>query len=196
MRKEFAILVVAVLIVFGRVTGALAAPADQFTQSLKECGSTHGHRYEACAAYVFNDANGGLRFYYKYARSHSILSGLKSRFALKYTASAQATIRSWTSISPNIPISRWPTGANWVHFEVAIERARASLRCNRAVLNTRETWAVVSQSGNTLYSEQSQEHTVILNRVPDERFRLGSHVLHQWVVDNVAKERLNLPICP
>ncbi len=164
---------------------------DLIEQTIQECASWQGHRFEACAAYIFNDAHFSLQAYYKYVKSDSIFSGLKDRFQLKYMPAARQKINQWTNIST------WPRGTNTVDGpEIQILAADSSLKCNKAVLQTEENWGVFDKAGDLLYREDHELHTVLLRRVPDERFRLGSRVLHAWVVDNIYKGQKNIkPTC-
>lgn len=170
---------------------ALAAGhrAGDFGQTLNACAHYKNHVYEACTAYIVNDADWSLQPYYKYVHSHSFFAPLKDRLLLKYKGQAQ---RSIVRRARN-----WPRGTNKVDGpDITILSARSSLACNRAVLHARESWRVTGASGRTLYVENNRLHTVILRRVPDERFRFGGHVLHAWVVYNLYDGRRSIRTCP
>lgn len=154
---------------------ASSSSAPALTQTTTTCASITGHLYEACFAYIVNDAEFSLQPYYKYVHSDSIFASLRDRLPLKYRGQALQTIQRRTV--------HWPTGTNTVRGpDITIRKGWASLVCNKAVLVTRESWTVIAPSGKVLYQERGQTHTVVLRRVPDERFHVGSHVLHQWVV--------------
>ena len=156
-----------------RATSSSSAPA--FVQTTATCASITGHLYEACFAYIVNDAEFSLQPYYKYVHSDSLFASLRDRLTLKYRSQALQTIQQRAA--------HWPTGTNTVKGpDIVIRKGWASLACNKAVLVTRESWTVIAPSGRVLYQERGQTHTIVLRRVPDERFRVGTHVLHQWVV--------------
>jgi len=174
--------------VVGPTVKATGTPSSQAHQTVVNCATYTGHRYEACFAYVWNDAHWSLQPYYKYAHSDSIFAFLKDRLPLKYKGQALAQIQHRTA--------NWPSGTNIVDGpHIAILQADSSLACNRAVLVTREDWTVISPNGAVLYREQQQVHTVILHRVPDERFRFGNYVLHAWVVYAIYNSRRDIPVC-
>lgn len=146
-----------------------------FLQTTGTCAKNTGHLYEVCFAYIFNDAEFSLQPYYKYVHSDSLFASLRERLPLKYRGQALQTIRQ--------RVAHWPVGTNMVRGpDIVIREGWASLVCNKAVLITRESWTVIAPSGQVLYQERGQTHTVVLRRIPDERFRIGSHALHQWVV--------------
>jgi hypothetical protein len=166
-----------------------AGAQSPIEQTLSECAHFSGHRFEVCGAYMWNDAHWSLQPYYKYVHSDSFFAFLKNRLSLKYRNDALQAIRRRAR--------NWPSGTNTVEGpRIDILRARSSLKCNQGVLITRESWKVVSRRGSVLYQERRQIHTVILRRVPDERFRLGSHVLHAWVVYKIYDSRRDIqPTC-
>ena len=168
---------------------AVAGPVSAKDSDLQACARWQNHLFEVCAAYVFNDASFSLQPYYKYVHSDSILAPLGNRFFLKYKGQAQQLLKR--------RVASWPHGTNEVEGpDIRILSARSSLSCNRGVLITRESWRVTSQNGRTLYNETAQLHTVLLRRVPDQRFKFGSHVLHAWVVYNLYNGRRNIqPTC-
>lgn len=157
-------------------------------QSLGVCGTYQDHLYEVCAAYIWNDAHLSLQPYYKYVHSDSLLSFLKDRLALKYHEQALQVVQQRTA--------SWPSGTNTVDGpDITIVTARSSLACDKAVLTTRENWTVRAPNGTVLYQENGQPHTVVLHRIPDERFRYGDFVLHQWAVYALYDGEQNLPVC-
>lgn len=163
-------------------------PSNQDLNSLAICGTIQDHLYEACFAYVWNDAHGSLQPYYKYVHSKSLLSGLANRLELKYQDQALRQIQQRTA--------NWPTGTNDVDGpDIAIIAANSSLTCNRAVLVTRENWTVRDARGNLLYQENGQLHTVVLLRTPDQRFSYGGYTLHQWVVSAIYDGQQTMPVC-
>ena len=159
-------------------SSASSTSTPTFEPAGPTCATITGHLYEACFAYIFNDASWSLQPYYKYVHSNSAFAFLKNRLELKYRGQALQTIQQRTA--------RWPSGTNTVEGpDITILKGWSSLTCNKAVLITRETWKVLTPTGRVLYQEYNQAHTVVLRRVPDERFRVGSHVLHQWVVQAI-----------
>lgn len=157
-------------------------------RGVTDCLAYTDHVYEVCVAYVWNDAHASLQPYYKYVHSDSSLSFLKDRLALKYQGQALQVVQQRTA--------NWPAGTNTVDGpEIAILSARSSLACDKAVLTTRENWTVRMSNGHVLYQENGQFHTIVLRRTPDERFRYGNSVLHQWVVDAIYDGEQNLPVC-
>lgn len=167
---------------------ATETPNDQILQSAAVCGTIQDHLYEACFAYVWNDAHLSLQPYYKYVHSDSLLSGLKNRLALKYFDQAFQTIQQRAA--------NWPRGTNAVDGpDITIVAARSSLTCDKAVLTTRENWTVRAPDGAVLYQESQQLHTVVLHRIPDERFQYDGHVLHQWAVYALYDGEQNLSVC-
>lgn len=162
--------------------------STQAPNSLEVCGKVQDHLYEACAAYVWNDAHFSLQPYYKYVHSTSLFSGLANRLELKYTGTALQLIQQRAA--------NWPRGTNTVDGpDIAILSAQSSLACNRAVLVTRENWTVRTANGQLLYQENGQLHTIMLQRTPDQRFEFDGYVLHQWVVAAIYDGRQNLSVC-
>jgi hypothetical protein len=170
-------------------TGAVTLPASVASaDTLNECASLQGHRYEVCFAYVVNDAHWSLQPYYKYVHSDSFLAPLADRLPLKYRGSALRTIRSRAM--------HWPRGTNRVQGpSIRILQARSSLKCNKARLVTRESWKVITPNGRVLYQEKNQLHTIVMRRVPDERTRIGGRVLlHAWVVSKIYDSRRSMSL--
>lgn len=158
------------------------------SQGLAVCGTYKDHLYEACAAYVWNDAHLSLQPYYKYVHSDSPFSFLNGRLELKYHDQALQIVQQRTA--------SWPQGTNTVDGpEITIVTARSSLTCDKAVLTTREDWTVRAPNGTVLYQENQQPHTIVLHRIPDERFRYDGYVLHQWAVYAIYDGEQNLSVC-
>ncbi len=180
---------------FGPLVNPVAARPQDLSPvqtTLKECGKFENHVFEACAAYIFNDAHWSLQPYYKYVKSDSIFSGLKNRFKLKYERKARDKIIKMAGIST------WTRGTNDVDGpDIDILNAQASLKCGKAVLVTREDWEVTNDKApKPLYKEFNRIHTVLLSRRADERFRLGDKVLHAWVVSDTYNGRKKIkPSC-
>lgn len=174
-------------------TTKATASATQATQqassgSLDVCGVYQDHLFEACAAYVWNDAHLSLQPYYKYIHSDSPFSFLKNRLAIKYHDQALQVIEQ--------RVATWPKGTNVVHGpDITIVTARSSLTCDKAVLTTREDWTVYAPNGTILYQENQQPHTIVLHRIPDERFQYEGNVLHQWAVFAIYDGERNLSVC-
>lgn len=171
-------------------TTSATATATQTTSSpsLGVCGTYQNHLYEACVAYVWNDAHWSLQPYYKYVHSDSLFRSLKDRLALKYHDQALQIIQQRAT--------NWPLGTNTVDGpDITILTARSSLECNKAVLTTREDWTVRDSNDKVLYQENGQAHTVVLHRIPDERFEFDGHVLHQWTVYAIYDGEQNLSVC-
>jgi hypothetical protein len=165
-----------------------ATTATQVAGSVSVCGTYENHLYEACTAYVWNDAHFSLQPYYKYVHSDSPFSFLKNRLAIKYHDQALQVVQQ--------RVAGWPKGTNTVHGpEITIVTARSSLTCDRAVLTTREDWTVYAPDGTVLYQENQQPHTVVLHRIPDQRFEYDGHVLHQWAVYAIYDGEQNLSVC-
>ncbi|KKU19827.1 MAG: hypothetical protein UX30_C0007G0100 [Candidatus Saccharibacteria bacterium GW2011_GWA2_46_10] len=161
-------------------------------KTLEECGKLEDHVFEACAAYIFNDAHWALQPYYKYVKSDSYLSGLKNRFKERYLPTARQKINRMAKVAS------WPRGTNKINGpNIDIIDAEALLECGKAVLVTREDWQVKNDTRTRpLYEEVNRVHTVVLERLPDERFRLGDLVLHAWRVSNIFNGRSNIkPNC-
>lgn len=171
------------------VSGMASAPvATSPPAAPHDCLSYKDHVYEACFAYVWNDAHWSLQPYYKYVHSDSVFSGLANRLSLKYKGPALQLIQQRAA--------NWPVGTNTVDGpDIDIRSARASLSCNRAVLVTRETWTVRRANGALLYQENGQIHTVVLERTPDVRFQYNGTVLHQWVVSAIYDGEQAMPVC-
>ena len=165
-----------------------AAPTASSSQVLDICGVYKDYLYEACTAYVWNDAHFSLQPYYKYVHSGSPLNFLKDRLALKYFDQALQVVQQRTA--------GWPQGTNTVEGpDITIVTARSSLACDKAVLTTREDWTVRAPNGTVLYQENQQPHTIVLHRIPDQRFQYDGHVLHQWAVYAIYDGEQNLPVC-
>src|SRR6185437_1934422 len=73
-------------------TSPAATPQPAAGQTTSACASIAGHRYEACTAYIVNDAHWSLQPYYKYVHSDSVFAFLKDRLTLKYRGQALQTI--------------------------------------------------------------------------------------------------------
>jgi len=160
----------------------------QAASSLDICGTYKDHLYEACAAYVWNDAHFSLQPYYKYVHSDSPLSFLRDRLAIKYHDQALQVIQQRTA--------GWPQGTNTVHGpDITIVTARSSLTCDKAVLTTHEDWTVYAPNGTVLYQENQQPHTIVLHRIPDQRFQYDGYILHQWAVYAIYDGEQNLSVC-
>lgn len=170
------------------MASALAAISPPVTAAPRDCLAYKDHVYEACFAYVWNDAHWSLQPYYKYVHSDSVFSGLVNRVALKYKGHALQVVRQRAA--------NWPAGTNTVDGpDITIQGAWASLSCNRAILVTRETWTVRSPNGTMLYQENDKIHTVVLERTPDERFEYNGTVLHQWVVSDIFDGEQAVSVC-
>lgn len=170
------------------MSSALAGISPPATASPQDCLAYKDHVYEACFAYVWNDAHWSLQPYYKYVHSSSIFSGLANRLQLKYKGQALQLIKNRTA--------NWPSGTNTVDGpDIDIVGAWASLACNRAILVTRESWTVRAANGAVLYPENGKVHTVVLERTPDHRFEYNGTVLHQWVVSAIYDGEQSLSVC-
>lgn len=170
------------------MSSALADISPRATASPQDCLAYKDHVYEACFAYVWNDAHWSLQPYYKYAHSTSVFSGLANRLELKYKGQALQLIQQ--------RVANWPNGTNTVDGpDIDIVGAWASLACNRAILVTRENWTVRTDSGTLLYQENGQIHTVVLERTPDQRFEYNGAVLHQWVVSAIYDGEQSMSVC-
>jgi hypothetical protein len=190
----------AALILMAALIG-LATTAGRANATLKECARMDNHVYEACVAYVVNDAHWSLQPYYKYAHTdvqgdsvlaelkRRLINGLSNRLYLKYKGAAQAMIIARAK--------NWPSGTNTVVGpDITITDAQSSLACNRAVLKTLENWNVVSQNDNrSLFQVSGVSYTIVLHREPDQRFVFEGHVLHAWVVYDILPGNANVSLC-
>lgn len=159
---------------FGGSSSAQTAtqPAVDETDDEHPCLRATNHEYEVCTAYIANASAAVLVPYYKYANSTDGWQRFSTyRLSSRYVGDAYMTIQDRTA--------SWPSGVHEVSVpDIHIVSVDSDLADNTATVVTRESWKVTDQTGQIIYQEMDQSHTITMQRVP-------SYVLHKWVVTNI-----------
>ena len=148
-------------------------PSSSASDTLNVCLHHSGHVYEVCTAYIANSSLAVLVPYYKYAKSTdaALSRYVTYRLGSRYTGQAYGVITK--------RVASWPAGTYDVSVpDIRILSVGSSLQTNIATLVTEESWKVTSASGQVIYQENGQRHTVTMHRVP-------SYLLHKWVVTDL-----------
>lgn len=148
-------------------------PSSSASDTLNVCLHYSGHVYEVCTAYIANSSLAVLVPYYKYAKS---TDAALSRY-VTYRLGSRYTGQAYDVITKRV--ASWPAGTYDVSVpDIRILSVSSSLQTNTATLVTEESWKVTSDTGQVMYQENGQRHTVTMHRVP-------SYLLHKWVVTNL-----------
>lgn len=156
----------AAVIVFLLLAGTPAS-----AQAASGCRNYRQHQFEVCTAYAFNSSLLARAPFYRYARSGNPARVRAAFYRMRSRYRGQAR---WLLESQ---VAAWPRGQTKVSFpRIRITSVKASLRRNRAVLTTVESWLVRTRDKESLlYREDRRRHTVIMRRV-------RGLFLHKWVV--------------
>ncbi|MFN2468548.1 MAG: hypothetical protein ABR521_10530 [Gaiellaceae bacterium] len=115
---------------------------------------------EVCTAYRGNAVLGARVAYYKFGRSENAARARAARFRLesRFQGRARQAIVA--------QVARWPRGEHEVDLPgVDIVSVRVDAKELNAVLVTRETWFVKTESNRVLFSEVRRRHVVDMRRV-------------------------------
>ncbi|MCW3005359.1 MAG: hypothetical protein JWQ20_4657 [Conexibacter sp.] len=150
-----------------------------------QCLTFSEHAYEVCTAYLFNASLDARLPFYKLGRStgvgyyKAILEGCTGRSAgpaatcrlkSRYYGQAQSYLLAQTA--------GWPDEVDVSLPRISIEGVDSDLAANTAVLSTTETWQVRTKSGDILFAESGQHHTITMKRIQ-------GLILHKWVVTSI-----------
>lgn len=133
------------------------------------------HEYEVCTAYVANSAQIALQGFYKFGnnRSSFLADSAKHHFETRYWEQPRQSIEQ--------EVDSWPKTksifGNRVAENIDIASVSSSLKADRGLLRTSESWEVTTPSGETLHHESRHFKNITMCRG-----KLPGHVLHEWVV--------------
>lgn len=133
------------------------------------------HQYEVCTAYTGNSAGVALQGLYKYGnnRASYAADAAEHHFETRYFAKARQSIEAKVATWPRTSSLRGNQVLNSIH----LRSLSSSLKDNRALLKTRESWKVRAPNGKLLYDEPSHTKNITMCKG-----KLPGHVLHAWFV--------------
>ena len=164
---------------------AQATPAHE--ASLSDCApyfdTSHyrNHEGEVCTAYVANSAGVALQGFYKFGNNRrSYESGpARHHFRTRYYSGPRQAIER--------DVDSWPTTrsffGNKVKESIDVVSVSSSLKADRGLVKTKESWRVIAPDGDVLHNEPRHTRNITMCRG-----KLPGHLLHEWVVVKLSRD--------
>jgi hypothetical protein len=172
----------ALLAIGGVAHASQLQPAQHAGPTVTQCADFKGDAYGVCAAYVIDDTD-VLWKYYEVGADPVKAYAAQQDLATRYQGEALQALRD--------RVAGW--NAPYEHTAappaIAVSRIKMNARCGTAVALTTESWVVHDNIDHFFYSEELDPHTVLLRRLPGERFSLGKRKLRAWAVYKIYDQQ-------